>query len=668
MLPVPLSSVKSVLRSQVNMPNRDENEGGQAALAGYLYQILGVCGMKAKLYRLHRSTEDTEADEPSSSDIEELFLLMRRGSVQHEAYGQDAVIRRYQHLGINESDQCILVQFKYSQHDPTLPIYPKELRKILDRLHTSAQWASREGEQVTGNVLITNRELSPGAKELRDAAKNDKPHKDLDDKQRAILRGLRLPSPSQVAWSTWIDELKNFARSYGEFDQEIQNGIATLIGHILLRTEREGTPYIELADLINAFTGSKDAQPLTPEQIWEHNKHETNTFMQLAGIQFEAILRRPAILEEIRRLVEEGHALIFLIGGGGCGKTVSAIHWVRDTVTSAPKTMNAYATILSAKHVQRDCLQRLISQWRNLRGTQHGLDSLPEQALERLCIANPHGQHPLLYLSIDELDENIENTEQGNIVYELLKWFWTKDIDCRGGAFPRATLIVTARDKKDINNWLKVHPQSSKQPVFVKVNDFTIPELKTELELAENHALPAASSRLLNALQLRLGQSTTSLSDDTFSLLPITNPFTSPVDEQMLDSLLHPVIWGEFLRLDSEAQSHILDGNAGAKHRLAGKYIKWFCWKAYIRGLWPKLQEEEVLAILKNIARYCGMSNPARHSRNDWNEYACSTKIVNEREAGSLYREAESSGLINIEGLWRWRHQFVYDFLVNSQN
>src|SRR6266487_2565095 len=103
------------------MPNRDENEGGQAALAGYLYQILGVCGLKAKLYRLHTSAEDTEADEvTSASDIEKLFSLVRGGSVQHEAYGQDAVIRRYQQLGIIEADQCILVQFKYSQHDPTL--------------------------------------------------------------------------------------------------------------------------------------------------------------------------------------------------------------------------------------------------------------------------------------------------------------------------------------------------------------------------------------------------------------------------------------------------------------------------------------------------------------------------------------------------------------------
>ncbi len=643
------------------MPNKDENEGGQAALVGYLYQILGLCSMKAKLHHLHTS----ENESASPADIEELFSLVRGGSIQHEAYGQDAAIRRFQQLGINESDQCILAQFKYSQQDPALPIYPKELRKILDRLHISVQWASREGEQVTGYVLITNRELSPGTKELRDAARNDKPHKGLDDQQRAILRELRLPSPSQVAWDTWVDELKNFARSYGAFDQEIQNGIATLVGHILLRTEREGTPYIELADLIYAFTGSKDARPLTPEQIWEHNKRETDTFMQQAGIQFEAILRRPAILEAIRRLVEEGHALIFLIGGGGCGKTVSAIHWIQDTVTSAPKTMNACATILSAKHVQRDCLQRIISQWRNLAGTQHGLDSQPERALERLCIANPHGQHPLLYLSIDELDENMENTEQGYIVYELLKWFWTKDIGFRGGVFPRATLIVTTRDERDISKWLKVHPQSFEQPVFVRVNDFTITELKTELELAESHALPGASSRLLNALQLRLGQSIMSVSDDTSSLLPITNPFTAPVDEQMLDSLLHPVIWGEFLRLDDEAQSHILDGNAGAKHQLAEKYIKWFYWKAYIRGRGPELQSEEVLDILKNIAHYCGMSNPARHARNDWIEHACSTKIVNEREAGSLYREAGSSGLINIENLWRWRHQFVYDFLVN---
>src|SRR5438128_12677036 len=122
---MPLPSVKSLLRNRVIMPNKDENEGGQAALVGYLYQILGLCSMKAKLHHLHTS----ENESASPADIEELFSLVRGGSIQHEAYGQDAAIRRFQQLGINESDQCILAQFKYSQQDPALPIYPKELRK-----------------------------------------------------------------------------------------------------------------------------------------------------------------------------------------------------------------------------------------------------------------------------------------------------------------------------------------------------------------------------------------------------------------------------------------------------------------------------------------------------------------------------------------------------------
>src|SRR5260370_36346301 len=136
------------------MSNKQSIDGGLTALAGYLYQTVGVLGMKAGAYQLDNLT--------GSSDLEALLILVKRNELLYEYLDQDAAIR--DSLGIDDWDGFVLVQFKFSRQMPPPTIAPKELTKILKRLKESTQRAQNLGQYASGYALISNRELGPGAK------------------------------------------------------------------------------------------------------------------------------------------------------------------------------------------------------------------------------------------------------------------------------------------------------------------------------------------------------------------------------------------------------------------------------------------------------------------------------------------------------------------------
>lgn len=99
-------------------------DGGLTALAGYLYQTVGVLGMQAKAYRLENLI--------GSNDLEALLMLIQQGELLYEYLDQDAAITR-RSLGIDPQAEIVLVQFKFSRQTPPAKIGKQELFTILFR-------------------------------------------------------------------------------------------------------------------------------------------------------------------------------------------------------------------------------------------------------------------------------------------------------------------------------------------------------------------------------------------------------------------------------------------------------------------------------------------------------------------------------------------------------
>src|SRR5258708_17757231 len=81
-------------------------DGGRAALAGFLYQIVGLLGLRATV----RGT-GAAGDE---SDLEALVKLITDGRASHEGYGSDVLLK-----SLLEGEAGLsFVQFKYSRRVP----------------------------------------------------------------------------------------------------------------------------------------------------------------------------------------------------------------------------------------------------------------------------------------------------------------------------------------------------------------------------------------------------------------------------------------------------------------------------------------------------------------------------------------------------------------------
>src|SRR5713101_4643153 len=199
------------------MSDEQTIDGGLTALAGYLYQTVGVLGMKAGAYQLDNLA--------GSADLEAVLLLVKQSELRYEYLDQDAAIRR--ELGIDDRDNFVLVQFKFSRQIPVPKITPKELTKIISRLRESTQRARQLGQQIGGYVLISNRELGPKAREMQQEAQIAKSSQQVD----GVLRQLRVLPP--ISKATWEEKLKQFARTYGCVDSDIRKGIDERVGSII---------------------------------------------------------------------------------------------------------------------------------------------------------------------------------------------------------------------------------------------------------------------------------------------------------------------------------------------------------------------------------------------------------------------------------------------------
>lgn len=631
------------------MPNT--NDGGYWALAGYLYQIVGLLGMRAL------------ANRPSviidSSELEALLTLVADSQLHHEYLGQDAVLEQ---LGLRDKDELVLVQFKYSTQIPPRSIQKAELKGIIDRLNTSAQAALAIGQKVTGYTLITNRSLSPGARDLREAVGDGDDPGSLSEEQSETLRRLRIIT--DLPLSQWQNALTRFAQEFGATETEIDGGTSRLIGDLVSKTV-QGDVSITEADLIHAFTEFEETRRLTYESIGELSIPQLQRFIDQHNLPGQPVRRK--LLDELGMTARQ-RALVLLCGLGGCGKTVALWQWAQETAT-APDPHNKPSIVVSAAGmIPRIWITEVICNWANVPSVNHRRrGESQELALHRLCTATPGASRPVLFMGLDGLDEDTDHPEQQHIIREVLNWFWEKDRSARENMqIPEATLIVTCREAEEVRRWLRLDASGygyhGEGPADITADDFTLEELLQAARIG----IPALSSRI-EATARALRDSNRESTVASPELIAVGDAFAPKADIGLLESLAHPAMWRALLELSHDTQIQALDRKDEAINQLAEVFVGRFCNKVMRRDRIAGLKEENLLDILSGIARHCQANGRARQAVADWIDPACDSDwIRGPGEARILHSETLSGGMIlkDDEQHWRWRHPFVGDYLA----
>ena len=618
----------------------DGSNGGRWALAGFLYQIVGILGITARPG--HELIPTTKAED----EIDVLLNLADVGNsfqAYHEQYGQDGLLK-FHRLKLNEKDKCILLQFKYSTKSPPIKIGRDELKKIIKKLDESAQELKASGQEITACVLITNRQLTSGRVNTADKLWEDEQKKDRDDyKLRHVL---------EMPMETFGTDLRRFAQEHGTTDNDIIQGVEKLVGKVLITTIEEPTDAILTKEiLIEAFTGCRNAKPLIPRSVSVLCEHE------LDGVRV-GLLGNPvrrAVLEDLGRISNQ-RALVVLHGIGGCGKTVTMWHWIREN--------GDFKTFSTVREVSRSWVVNKVCDWANLPNEHPWRIEQTRNAIDRLRIANPNHQLPIIHLGLDGLDEECDSTQK-EYVKQIVRWFWDEDVTAQQELrSPRAMLVVTCRDVEYFKSkWGPDDVSGGFSPVddpaCLEVPIFSTKELD---EAIKNDLL---DGNIRNRIKMTIDDSH---DDDIISSLQNYDPNSSIVDKLIFHAIRHPTIWRAFLDLDNNTQDDILDGNPNALGQLAKIFVNRFCQKVIYRERIFEQRVDRVQAVLYSIAQHCSTrGNILYEYQSDWATPSFRDGYVNSIEAKRLYSEALSGGLITEDGLrWRWSYDWVREFLSGT--
>jgi hypothetical protein len=651
-------------------------DGGKAALAGFLYQILGYVGLKASV----RCSENYD----NGDVMEALIKVVREGRIEHEGSGQDVVIRTISEAG----EGLTLVQFKYSRRRPPRPVYRAEYNEIVEKLVASTEQAKADGCFVAGHFLVTNRKVparsvtggsgrkrgSTGADSRALGAKNQSLNKRIRrakstwkaHREDAVRKSLRILS--NLPSDHWSVKLKEFAARYGCEDHEVEAGVDRLVGQVVRGTAEAGERTIEEADLIEAFTRWRTSTALTYRNLQDRSIETVGRFSQLF---YRGHLVRQRILDELSREASQ-RALVILEGPGGTGKSTALADWARSVAKSTPRKIGALTWVLCANETRRGLINHVICECSGLPPVQHERrTNSADLALKRLEIALPDADHPVLVLGLDGVDEDEEFSDQPQAVREILRWFWEEDVRIdRDAILPRATVIVTCRRADEItDNWLNLDASGfvapSRPPAIIQVRDFT----PTELLRAAQLDFVLAYDRIYNSLK-SLRRLPATEQNDLIEPLGVGRAVDSAafVDKEVLDSIFHPAMWRALLDLDSEeVRTKVLDGDPAAIGQLAKSFTHtWFCRRARKRNL-GRLCADEIVRVLGEISRGTHGKSEFLEYREDWLMPA--KNFASDSEARALYKEAISAGYIHeVESFrWRWRHRLCTQYLMSAQ-
>jgi hypothetical protein len=311
-------------------------------------------------------------------------------------------------------------------------------------------------------------------------------------------------------------------------------------------------------------------------------------------------------------------------------------------------------------------LGEALNEWRS-RLRADDLPVLPaREVLRRVRLANDGAERPLLVVNIDGLDEATDEHRQ-----ELRRLLDA----CRTQQPPSPyalVLLLTARltdptPERTRDRLIRLltsahYPgELAHQFGLVLVRDFS----DDELRLAIAELPPPLRGRLEEALRILSGHASETA---TLGEEPGTEPTRPPVaNRALLASLRHPALWGEFLDLGPDTQGRALDGQPEALHELARRFLDRFFYKVLLRH--PALPEDGVRQALTRISRRFPPREQRGRRSQHWLVPASKPGPLRHPEAGDLFHEAVSYGMIreDEEEWWRWRHGFVRDYLLTQE-
>jgi hypothetical protein len=623
--------------SELGEPENGEG-GARAALAGFLYEIVGVLGLTVFI------------EEDFAEDIDEDFATLLRSNrdaiVWHERWGQDAaVLPKPSEV---EDAGGTLIQFKYSLANLPRPLQPAELKRIADRLYVGAETAAAEHEPIARFVLFSNRPLSPESPELLADARLGKPISNVTQGGANVLRRLILVVGKPAAY--WYLPLEQFTSKFGADAAECAEVVNKLVGARIQNVVADRQQPITLADVTEALLGSREAHSLVrsdPNGVLAQARRALPP-EEIAVIPREAL----QTLGDLARV----RALIAVVGPGGSGKTTAVVYWLRGV---AQESDAAFISFVRAAEVTRAPIAQTFMEYMGLREARVNwmLDDI--RALRRLHSANPNCAHPILFLALDAADEPANQVRWRGDVEMVIRTFAQWDARALAtGEPPDATLIVTCRDEDDLRSfWLaNDYDRPARDDAFetVEIGYFSDGELRAAAE----HLAPELRDRIQGAI----AQSTTADSLQTVDSVP--SPHSDELSDQVVRKLSHPALWGAFAHLTNDIQRGVLEGRREALRALAQTFVDQFGAKVTRRGLSGGLRRAELLLTLGHVARACPVGAGLTYDSEDWDASA--------REAGAgipsrLRSEAIGYGIVaQVDRTrWRWQHDFVQEYLAD---
>jgi hypothetical protein len=626
------------------MAKKQKLDGGQVALIGFLYQMVGALSLFAWAKNPKMPAEP--------ANLEALLAVIKEGDLYHERGDVDALARQ---LGVDQPDTFVLIQFKYSQNPQEDPITPSKLAEIGQGFLRGLQQCSSGSRRILFRV-ITNRPISPT---LRPVLEQPEGHREHSAFERTELHHVLQKTEilEKFDFSPFQKALRLFANDYGTDEEEYEQGLHMLIGMLVDRATKHHDQPIFENDLIKAFRGHAHLRKLTITAIRDHTSARRKDMMHMLGLQ-EMPLQRKKLIEEAMIKLKE-HALLIFQGPGGSGKSVLAWNVLQNILEEANESEGSATAFLPLRFVKS--LSWLVGGWMGI--PEDKRNEPIEQVIRRLKIANPQA-HPVLCLGIDGLDEKNEMIEGQSSLQQTIEWFGEKERAlqlqrAQTGTIepPDATLILTCRDRDLLHPILgtSLWPEMKANDDYaLSIKDFSPEEL---LEAVEQSMFPHLE-RFKQALADR-------------SHLIVTLPQTIrtidiPVHQETLQALQHPAMWYAVRQLTEEEQAYLLDGKAQAFHRLAALFLEWFSIKVQRRR--PGWGKEHISEALEEVAYLAVRTEGTQFPYRIWKDVGKKgCRLEGRAVSEDLYQEALSGGLIiewEPKKVWQWRHPFVGIYLA----
>ncbi len=637
------------------MTDASTRDGGRTALAGYVYQFLGVLGTQAL-------AQDARPDATLLGRLAELIPLVQDLSnrLYSEYFDEDAVVELPQE---NAPSEWVLIQYKFSRSPSDSPLEPAEFKRILNKMRDRARRIGCFDSDQTRYLIVTNRSYSL---QTRNILANIEAS-NLTSDQKRVASKLPRSEVGSPSIGSWKDALKEYAVRLGCSDPEIAAGIHTLLGSLVDRAATASDPLVRIEDLHLAFANDRGAQQLTPEA------QATSSCRQLDAIK--SVLRVPpspvrrSVLDDITRAIRaRGTCVIILRGHGGSGKTVVLWQWGREIANSYPHSgLGPLVAVIPTDEFGPYLPARVISDAAHLSASHPRRYEGNNEACLRLRRANPTMPNPMMSLGLDDVASDTLHPQQISELRSLLHWSWAEASASPNDSLTTpVALLATCRPGSEetvIASWpgRAEHPSDSHRRLeIIDVGDFS----PLDLALAADSCDAAVAARIKQTVSSATAGGDAS-SSVTATVRFENKPHVPSVHPDILNALCHPAMWHAFtLVRETHVQHRILDGDPDALNDMCSFFVDWFNDKATSSTHANPFNSNDLRHVLPQIAHATHGQNPTRYPSALWREHAAAQ--IGPAQANRLYNEAQSAGLISVEGQnWRWRHIFVEDYLAS---